>query len=239
MGMTTIRALALVALAVALPLTPTRAAEPPVAPVQSDEDARLSAQINDRLAARDLHGVIDAADALMARHDAVAAQESRTIYSAETPELTLLYALQGATTKTSVVVMDRSWALAPFTKGFVLIDLGRRDEALPYLRKAVALSPLNSQYLAELAEWYKRSRDWDPAVGLFRKAEAAAKYSPQEIRQRDLMRAKRGVGFVLIEKGQLDDAATIFRECLSIDANDAMAKNELAYIAEVRARTPH
>lgn len=222
------------ALAAALPLAPAWAA--PQTTAQPSEDDRLLVDLEKNIIAHDANGVIAVADKLMALHEGIAAQQTGLIYSADNPQLALAYALMGATEKKSVVVMGRSWAVAPFAKGFVLIDLGRRDEALPYLKRAVALSPLSSQYLAELAEWYKGARDWDQVLDLFRKAEAATTHSSPEVKQRDLMRAKRGVGFALIEKGQLDEAATIFRECLAIDPNDEKSKNELAYIAEMRGK---
>jgi len=46
--------------------------------------------------------------------------------------------------------------------------------------------------------------------------------------------AKRGQAFVLIEQGKLDAAERVLNECLKLDGNDAHARKELEYIAQLR-----
>jgi Flp pilus assembly protein TadD len=47
----------------------------------------------------------------------------------------------------------------------------------------------------------------------------------------------RGMGFVLIERGGLDEAEALFRDCLKLNPDDDHAKKELAYITEQRQKT--
>src|SRR5687768_17823699 len=98
------------------------------------------------------------------------------------------------------------------------------------------MAPMNSQFLSELGEWHKGRREWEPAFALFEKALDAVAVSPAELRDRRRGRALRGLGFIRIEQGRLDDAEDFFRKALKIDANDEKAQAELQYIREQRAR---
>src|SRR5262249_33450357 len=73
-------------------------------------------------------------------------------------------------------------------------------------------------------------------LAAFQAAEAAAReFSPAEVRTRELSRSMRGVGFVMIELGKLDEAERKFREALQLDPADAGAARELQYIEKLRA----
>jgi tetratricopeptide (TPR) repeat protein len=175
------------------------------------------------------------AEAMIAAHDKIAATEKRIIYSAHTPAEALAYMVRAATKEQPAVAMSGSWGQALFLKAFVLIDLGRGEEAHAFLQQAITLSPLNSQYLGELGEWYKMRGRWDDALVYFRRAESASELSPDEVKTLHRSRAKRGIGFVLIEQNNLDAAEAEFRECLKLNPNDKMAQSELAYIASRRS----
>jgi len=165
------------------------------------------------------------------------AGEQRQIFSSRSTTETLFYTLRGTTSKKDTIVIGPNWGTAEFLKGFVLIDLGRSDEAKPHFEKAIALSPMNGQYLGELGEWYKMRKDWEQAYDLFERASSAADFAPDdESKSFERRRGLRGMGFVLIEQGKLDKAEKAFRECLEIDPNDAGAQNELAYIKAQRAK---
>jgi Flp pilus assembly protein TadD len=162
--------------------------------------------------------------------------ETRQIYCAHTPEETLLYTATAAKDRKSAIVIEPTWCQSIFLKGFALIDLNRPDEARPLFEQAVAMAPMNSQFLAELGEWHKGHREWDRAYALFEKALEGAIFSTPDIRNTHKTRALRGMAFVLIEQGKLDEAERRLRECLQIDPNDPGAKNELQYIREQRGR---
>jgi hypothetical protein len=51
----------------------------------------------------------------------------------------------------------------------------------------------------------------------------------------ELLRAKRGIGYSLIELGMLDDAEQQYNECLSIDPNDEKSKHEIQYIKSLKS----
>jgi tetratricopeptide (TPR) repeat protein len=52
----------------------------------------------------------------------------------------------------------------------------------------------------------------------------------------DLGRAWRGMGYVLIEQGRLEEAEAIYKKCLTLDPNDEKAKGELRYIKERKSK---
>jgi len=127
-----------------------------------------------------------------------------------------------------------AWADAYFLKGYALNELARPADAKLALEHAVHLSPENATYLLELAEANKLERNWDECYRLYQDAEAAAEFSPQEYKLSDRLQAKRGQAFVFVEQGKLDQAEKLLRECLKLNANDARAKEDLKYIAELR-----
>lgn len=155
-------------------------------------------------------------------------------FSADNMTLTLMYSMIPAAQKKNGVVVDGNWATAYFLKGFALIDLKRPDEALPNFDKAIALSPMDSQFLAERGEWYKSHKQWDKAYADFEAARNHAGLSNEDFQVRDEGRALRGMGFVLIEQGKLKDAKKMFKEALKLNPNDEGAKGELQYIESLK-----
>jgi len=104
------------------------------------------------------------------------------------------------------------------------------------LEKAIAWSPQNSMYLAELGNLYQLKKNWQQSLEYFKQAEDAAELSPDNVRTLELLRAKRGVGYNLTELGQLNDAEKKYRECLAIDKNDKKSKDELTYIKQLKSK---
>jgi tetratricopeptide (TPR) repeat protein len=188
------------------------------------------------IAGHDPAGAIELLERIMADQEQAHRGETRQIYCARSPAESLLYAGMGVEAKKDVLVLGPDWSMAVFLKGFSLIDLKRRDEARPFLERAVAMSPMNAQFLGELAEWHKNARAWGEASALFERASAAAEFSPDEFKSNDKRRAMRGMGFVLIEQGRLDEAEAMFRKVLEMEPNDAGAKSELQYIEDARAK---
>jgi tetratricopeptide (TPR) repeat protein len=205
---------------------------PPVAGTPAKPADEASVLIRDKKPAE----AIVVLDRAIAAESARYSGESRQIYCAHTPEESLLYTLTAANDRKAAIVIEPTWCMAIFLKGFALIDLNRPDEARPLFERALAMAPMNSQFLAELGEWHKGHREWDRAYSLFEKALEGAIFSTPDIRNTHKTRALRGMAFVLIEQGKLDQAERRLRECLQINPNDESAKNELQYISEQRGR---
>jgi tetratricopeptide (TPR) repeat protein len=162
-------------------------------------------------------------------------------YVVRTPEENLLYlasaAVDGKSSgKTGAMTLDVLWADAHYLKAYALYELDRLDAAAAELGQALQLTPRNARYLSELGNIHQTRHEWEEARRQYQAAEAAAEFSPAEERIKDLTRAKRGIGFVLIEQGDLDAAEAQFKACLKLDPDDRGAQNELEYIAQQRAK---
>jgi len=213
-------------------------ADPTAAEVATRQHRQALNEIAVDLQQRKLAEAVAKADALIAEFDAAYAGDKRRIYCARDSAETLAYMLIAASDGQSAIALDATWSTALFLKGFALIDLHRSDEAGPLLERAVALSPSNAQFLAELGEWHKSRRRWDAAFAHFERAADASAFSPEAAKAFDKGRALRGMGFVLIELGKFDEAERRFHEALELNPNDAGAKGELDYIATQRGRLP-
>lgn len=134
-------------------------------------------------------------------------------------------------------VVSANWAYAYYLKAYALIDLGRLSEAKSSLERALDLSPRNSQFLSELASIYQREKNWAVALQTFQLAEGAAKeFSPPDLRNAELSRAWRGMGYVYAMQGRLDEAEKVYLQCLGLDGKDARAMNELRVVRELKAK---
>lgn len=177
------------------------------------------------------------AEQVIAEHEGKFRNDSQTLYfSARSLGEGLVYATLAGAAKKNGVVLNGDWALAYFLKGFALIDLNRSDEAIKWLNKAAELAPMNSQVLAERAEWYKSKQDWKKAYKEFESARSAAGFSEEDNKGFEEGRAIRGMAFVRIEQGKLDDAERLLGEALKLDPADKRAREELDLIARMRKR---
>lgn len=161
------------------------------------------------------------------------------IYCARWQTETLMYLLEAASAKKSekAVVLSVNWANAYHMKAYSLVELNRISEAKEMLNQAITLSPQNSNFLAELGYIYQREKNWPKALKTFQAAASAARdFSPPEVKNTELSRAWRGMGFVYVEQHKLDEAERMYRQCLELDASDRIAAAELQYVQALRAK---
>lgn len=175
------------------------------------------------------------AEQIIASSERTYPQRNDTVYfSAQSMPETLIYATMASAVKKNGVVTNGTWGTAYFLKGFALIDLNRGDEALPWLEKAVALAPMNAQYLAERAEWYKSRRKWNKALADFENARSGARLAPDDAKVAWEGRAIRGLAFVKIEQGKYDEAEKLLNEALRLNPADQRARADLAELPSLR-----
>jgi tetratricopeptide (TPR) repeat protein len=162
-----------------------------------------------------------------------------TIYCARSQIETLYYLLNTANKKSrnKTIVLSSTWADAYYLKAYTLIDVGQPAQAKPWLEKAIKLSPSNSQYLSELGTVLQQEKNWPQALQTFQLAEQAAEFSPPDAKNTELARAWRGIAYVFVEQGRLDEAEGLYKKCLALDKNDTRAANELHYIEKTRSET--
>ena len=120
------------------------------------------------------------------------------------------------------------------------MELGKIEDAKTFIKKALELSPSNSMYLAELGHIYQAEKKLVEAMELFKRAEeSASAYSPENVKNTELTRAMRGVGYSLIELGRLDEAEEKYKKCLEINKDDKKALGELSYIQSLKNKNNH
>mgnify|MGYP003625647898 CR=1 FL=1 len=141
--------------------------------------------------------------------------------------------------KTITAAVAADICSAYFVKGFALIDLGNRDEALPNLQMAVEMDPDNQHYMNELAEWYKVGRDWQTSLEIFTKASEITdqsialledKKQSTEILNLMSCRSYRGIAFNHVEMGNWSEARSAIDKCLKLIPDDPRSQQELQYI---------
>jgi tetratricopeptide (TPR) repeat protein len=173
------------------------------------------------------------------------ANTKHKIYCARTSAENLGYLLKAAAAmdkgefeagKHDAIVLSASWASAYFLKAYALQDLGRIADAKSAIKLAVELSPWSCLYLCELGSIYKLEKDWPKAKEAFETAEDQASLSPDDVKAAELGQARRGLGYVLVELGQLDEAEKKYQQCLKGNPNDTKAAEELQYVRGLKAK---
>lgn len=135
------------------------------------------------------------------------------------------------------IAISGLWCDAIYYKAYALTELSRPADAANELDRALKMAPDNSLYLNERAELLMRSHQYDPAIAMYQLAERDSPYMVGDDSVRAMKsRACRGVGYILTEEGKLDESEADYRRCLTLDANDQKSKDELAYIAQQRAK---
>lgn len=159
----------------------------------------------------------------------------KRVYAARSQKQVLLYVALPHEDQRPVVVLDSTWSDAYLMKAYSLTELHQISDAQATLQKAIALSPLTSQYVAELGYSYGIQDQCERSIATYKQAESLAdQASDDSTRTADLMRAWRGQGYCLTELGRFDEAETLYRKCLALDPADTKSKDELQYIAKKR-----
>jgi len=179
---------------------------------------------------------IEKCDQVIASFGARYGSSEQKIYCARTSAETLGGLLKAAVDKTNAIALSPTWADAYYVKAYALQDLGRLPDAKTNVQLAMALSPFNSQYQSELGEIYQLEKNWGKAQQQFEEAEGNANLSPEDARASELGRARRGLAYVFVELGKLDEAEKKYQQCLAADPSDMRAKRELEYVRELKAK---
>lgn len=110
-----------------------------------------------------------------------------------------------------IVVIGPSWAMAYAARSYALTEMNRTTEAEADISKALALSPMDSQYKNELAYLITRRGEVSEALALYKEAEANAETTsahPVEMK----CAALRGQGYDLVELHRLDEAEAAYKK---------------------------
>jgi tetratricopeptide (TPR) repeat protein len=187
---------------------------------------------------------IEKCEKVIASFKAYYGSRPEKIYCARTSAESLGYLLKaaagndrGTSREGKAIVLSSSWAEAYFIKAFALHDLGRIAESKSAIMLAIELSPWNCKYLCELGSIYQIEKNWPQAKEAFETAEGQASLGPDNVKAAELSQARRGLGYVLVELGRLDEAEKKYQQCLAANPKDTKAARELEYVRGLRAKT--
>jgi len=110
--------------------------------------------------------------------------------------------------------------------GIILFELGRYEDAITPLKKAMKINPISTDVIFELAEVYKVKKDWDEYLRLTREAHKVS-YT-----KKDLARFYRNFGYYFIEQQKYDEATALYFVSLYFEPENKGAMNQLLYIQE-------
>ena len=222
--------------------------QPVSAKSEADNDRADINAAYDAIRGKKFETAVSKADAIVARFEA--GKQADSIYRCASGQADVLATLLVAAVKTDsgaqnqgknkTITISDYICSAYFIKGFALVDLRKRDEALPNLLTAVEMDPDNQHYLNEVAEWHKVGRDWKKSLEIFTTASETTDLSiltmqdkKQSTRIINTMRCRsyRGIAFNHAEMRNWDEARTAIGKCLKLIPDDPGSKRELQYIA--------
>jgi tetratricopeptide (TPR) repeat protein len=184
---------------------------------------------------RPKQAIDDYFDPIISRCDAQYKDTKEKVYAARGQKEAIYYMALAVAVGQKASVVYPLCADALYFKGYANLDLGKIEEAMVLVNRALVWSPVNAMYLSELAHLHQAKREWAKAMEIYEQAEDHAQaFTPEPLRLRELSRAKRGIGFTLIELGKLDEAEAKFLECLELDEKDQGALHELEYIRHLK-----
>lgn len=138
---------------------------------------------------------------------------------------------------TPVEVIGPAWAQAYWARGYAYSEMARYADARVELEKALALSPMDSQYKNELAFTYQHTSEWEKMLVLYREAEGDAEISATTDQVSNLQcTALRGQGYALVELHRLDEATEAYQRCLKLKPGEPKSLGELGYIKDLRSK---
>lgn len=176
-------------------------------------------------------------DKLIPRLDKRHAGKRGTVFCAHTQAEALYYMGLAAAAKHDAVAVNGDYCDAYFFRGYANVDLHNPEAAEADFTKALALAPNNPHYLSEMGELQSQKHDWARALEFFERArDTAETYAPEHRQLAELTRALRGIGFVDVELGKLDEAEAQYRRCLELDLNDEKARGELGYVLDLKSK---
>lgn len=114
--------------------------------------------------------------------------------------------------------------------GFIYVHAGNFTSAVHWLEKGKSMEP-HPKILSELGAAYNGLGDYEQALVCYQEVVNSTTYVSKNV----MALALRGIGCQLIELNRLDDAKKCFYLSLELDPDNAVAKNELCYIAMIES----
>ena len=182
----------------------------------------------------DAHAALTLLDAAIALYEKTFAEEKRRIYAAHNPTETLYYLTTAAHHNEDAVVVEGLWADLWYLRAYTQMELGNLQAGKKDLDATLALAPAHAMAHNERGNYYTMEKEWDKAEADFQAAIDLNFSDDAAEKQATTARAKRGLGYILIERGQWDAAQALYEGILADNPNDEKAQQELQYIQQNR-----
>ncbi len=129
-----------------------------------------------------------------------------------------------------LVCEGNPYAVAGFYLGSYLNAAGRYDLALAALEQGLEAAPASPMLITERNVALFGLKRWDAALAGAKRGLDVANLAPS-----DRARLLRNLGFALTELQRLDEAQQAYEASLQLEPGNALAQNELRYIAGLKA----
>lgn len=210
---------------------------------QADEKEVLDAVVQIR-AGRIQQAIDGPLTEVVSRYEKRYANSRDVLFSARGPAQGFLYlsaAAAGHESKGSGNATDvgPAWAMAYWGRGYGYSEMNRYAEAEVELKKALALSPRDAQYTAELAYVYEMQKRFTESLSLYVSVpDLLATMDGWDEAAKTEYRCKslRGQGFDLVELKRYDEAEAAYKACIALIPGEPKSLGELDYIKSVRAK---
>jgi tetratricopeptide (TPR) repeat protein len=170
-------------------------------------------------------------DGMVARFDALLAQQpGKPLSVASQAEFDEFQEAAGPGAK--LFPLDWCWKGVMQHKAFLQVHRGDLDGGLVTLDRVVVVAPTAADSLNERGFILNQQRRFPEARTSYERALAVSERYPAS--KPDQPVALRGLGYVLIELGELDAAQQAFERSLVLDPGNEIAENELLYIDHLR-----
>lgn len=191
--------------------------------------------------ARHIPALRQALDRMPADYGQMVEQDGRTIVRVSDPGdvLIMLTALAASDEKRrqspgGAAAMPNVYGDITLMLASDAVETRRYEEGIAYLDRTLKIQPQNWMLLSEKAAALQGLARWEEALTLA--DDALASPDLLMILHRGPFYRRRG--FSLIELGRLDEAKAAYEAALELDPEDANAKRELEYIAQLKAGAP-
>lgn len=160
---------------------------------------------------------------------------AKVIYRGDSMADCLAFAsTRGSGPKSTFLCEGNPYAVAAFYLGSYLNEVRRYDEALAALDLGLEAAPNSPVLTSERDAALMGLRRWDDVLASARRGLDIPNLAPS-----DRARLLRNLGYALTELKRLDEAQQAYEDSLQLDPGNALALNELRYLAQLRAGGPH